>query len=72
MAQTPFTQFNIPFGVFSTEEEPHPRCATRIGEKVLDLKKYAAGGGAKDIEGFIPETFAQVSPLSSKLIESIS
>ncbi|KAG0127783.1 hypothetical protein HOY82DRAFT_60683 [Tuber indicum] len=61
MAQTPFTLFNIPFGVFSTEEDPRPRCATRVGEKVLDLKKYAADGGAKDIEGFIPGTFAQPS-----------
>lgn len=40
-ATTDFPIQNIPFGVFSTASEPAPRCATRIGDTVVDLSKLA-------------------------------
>mmetsp|Transcript_8066 Transcript_8066/g.20671 ORF Transcript_8066/g.20671 Transcript_8066/m.20671 type:complete len:419 (-) Transcript_8066:96-1352(-) len=39
---TEFPIQNIPFGVFSTEDEPAPRCGTRIGDTVVDLAKISA------------------------------
>eukprot|EP00041_Stephanoeca_diplocostata_P023493 m.578493 g.578493 ORF g.578493 m.578493 type:complete len:419 (-) comp22306_c1_seq16:2102-3358(-) len=40
-ATSDFPIQNIPFGVFSTAAEPTPRCATRIGDTVVDLSKLA-------------------------------
>eukprot|EP00035_Acanthoeca_spectabilis_P019923 m.430260 g.430260 ORF g.430260 m.430260 type:complete len:421 (-) comp17141_c0_seq1:1507-2769(-) len=40
--ETDFPIQNIPFGVFSTAEDPKPRCGTRIGDTVIDLGKIAS------------------------------
>lgn len=39
---TPFPLNNLPFGVFSTDDAP--RCATAIGDKVLDLAALQSAG----------------------------
>lgn len=34
---SPFTLYNIPFGVISTDSNPKRRCATAIGHYAVDL-----------------------------------
>ncbi|KAE8338248.1 hypothetical protein BDV24DRAFT_166452 [Aspergillus arachidicola] len=41
---TPFPVSNIPFGIFSTEEDPTPRPGAAIGDYVLDLFRVANRG----------------------------
>jgi fumarylacetoacetase len=43
-ADTPFGVDNLPFGVFSTDDEA-PRVGVAVGERVLDLAPLAAGEG---------------------------
>ncbi|RSL56837.1 hypothetical protein CEP53_006686 [Fusarium sp. AF-6] len=38
---SPFTIYNIPFGIISTAENDSPRCATAIGNFVIDLAELA-------------------------------
>ncbi|KAM4066169.1 fumarylacetoacetate (FAA) hydrolase family protein [Hirsutella rhossiliensis] len=48
-----FSIANIPFGIISTPADAAPRPAVAIGDHVLDLKAFAAGGGfaaSPDIE----------------------
>jgi fumarylacetoacetase len=49
---------NIPFGVFSTPETIQPRCATAIGDTVVDLSILAEAGVFDDIEDFSPRCFS--------------
>ena len=35
---SPFTLDNIPFGVYSTKDDPTPRCATAVGDYAMDLR----------------------------------
>lgn len=44
-AASPFSLRNIPFGVVSTAARSSPRPAVAIGEYVLDLAEFSAGGG---------------------------
>ena len=37
---SPFTLANLPFGIISTNENPHPHCAAAIGDYALDLPLY--------------------------------
>jgi fumarylacetoacetase len=37
---SPFTLANLPFGVISTDDNPHPHCAAAIGDYALDLPLY--------------------------------
>ena len=49
-ANTPDTHFpleNLPFGVFSTKENPSPRAGVALGDQVIDL-------GALDDAGLLP------------------
>ncbi|WP_100446551.1 fumarylacetoacetase [Glycomyces xiaoerkulensis] len=39
----PFGIHHLPYGVFSTAADPHPRPAVRIGDFALDLRELAAG-----------------------------
>ena len=55
---SPFTLQNIPFGVFSTEQDPTPRCATAIGDFALDLRNLSKSGLFKDSS--VTEALAQV------------
>jgi hypothetical protein len=43
-----FSWSNFPFGVFSTEQDPSTRCATAIGDLVLDLSLVAKQGVFSD------------------------
>ncbi len=49
-----FSLANIPFGVFSSPETIHPRCATAIGDKVVDLAILAEAGIFDEIPDFLP------------------
>jgi len=60
-AKGPFSIHNIPFGVISTSDNDTPRCATAIGDYVLDLVKYTQSADLKDIDIDI-SVFANVSP----------
>jgi fumarylacetoacetase len=60
-----FSIHNIPFGVFSTKENTEKRCATRIGETVVDLRELARKGVFDGLEGFSASWFAQVSTFTS-------
>jgi len=42
---SPFSLSNIPFGIISTSDNSTPRPAIAIGDRVLDLSKFAQGGG---------------------------
>ena len=39
----PFGAHHLPYGVFSTADDPQPRVGARIGEYVLDLRGLASG-----------------------------
>ena len=36
-ADSPFGLHNLPYGVFSTADDPAPRVGVRLGESVVDL-----------------------------------
>ncbi|GAB3644953.1 fumarylacetoacetase [Glycomyces tarimensis] len=40
---SPFGIHHLPYGVFSTSKDPHPRVGVRIGDFVLDLRALASG-----------------------------
>ncbi|MCH7231643.1 fumarylacetoacetase [Glycomyces sp. L485] len=40
---SPYGVHHLPYGVFSTRKDPHPRLGVRIGDFVLDLRGLAAG-----------------------------
>ncbi|HEU5129884.1 MAG TPA: fumarylacetoacetate hydrolase family protein [Glycomyces sp.] len=42
--QSPYNVHNLPYGVFSTAEEPTPRIGVRIADQVLDLHKAVLAG----------------------------
>ena len=39
-----FTIYNIPFGLFSSPNDSTKRAATRLGDKVIDLKAISQQG----------------------------
>jgi len=61
-----FSIHNIPFGVFSIGDGKR-RCATRIGDYVLDLQKFVSeghlAGVEKQINSSFEAIFSQVSSL---------
>jgi fumarylacetoacetase len=59
-SESDFSIHNIPFGVFS-QQGSDKRCATRIGETVVDLRELARKGAFEDVEGFSKSWFEQVS-----------
>lgn len=44
-ADHPFGIHHLPYGVFSTADDPHRRVGVRIGDLVLDLSRAAASAG---------------------------
>lgn len=61
-ADSPFSLVNIPFGIFSTESQPHPRPGVAIGEHILDLKVLALQGIFTDCEITFPsDVFTQTT-----------
>jgi hypothetical protein len=68
---SPFTIHNIPFGVISTKANKTPRCATVIGNHVIDLVLYSQHGRLDHISlrPAPEEIFSQVTsnPLLVKL-----
>ena len=42
--ESPYNSHNLPYGVFSTPDEPLPRIGVRIGDQVLDLHKAVLAG----------------------------
>jgi len=57
-----FSIKNIPFGIFSSKDNPNPRPATAIGDFVLDLSVLAQAGIFSSIPGFDASTLRQVRP----------
>jgi fumarylacetoacetase len=55
-----FSIKNIPFGIFSSQDNSTPRPATAIGEFVLDLSVLAQAGAFRNVDGFDPSTLQQV------------
>ena len=55
-----FSIKNIPFGIFSSKDNPTPRPATAIGEYVLDLSVLAKAGAFRNVSGFDASTLQQV------------
>lgn len=47
---SPFTIYNIPFGIISTGDNQTRRCATAIGDYAVDLAVYAELGCLDDLE----------------------
>jgi len=61
-----FSIHNIPFGVFSTGDGKR-RCASRIGDYVLDLQKFASEGHLAAVEKQINSSFEAIfSQVSSQ------
>ena len=56
-----FSIKNIPFGIFSTSNNPTPRPATAIGDFVVDLSVLAKQGAFNKVSGFDASTLQQVS-----------
>lgn len=56
-----FSIKNIPFGIFSSKNNPTPRPATAIGDFVLDLSVLAKEGAFGKIPGFDASTLQLVS-----------
>ncbi|KAI5450884.1 hypothetical protein NCC49_002625 [Naganishia albida] len=54
-----FSIHNIPFGIFSAKDSTEKRCATRIGDTVVDLRELARKGVFDGIEGFAESWFEQ-------------
>lgn len=54
-----FSIHNIPFGVFSAGNGKR-RCASRIGDYVLDLQKFASEGHLAQIEKAINDSFEAI------------
>lgn len=65
-ADSDFSIHNIPFGVFS-QQGGEKRCATRIGDTVVDLRALARKGAFDGLEGFSASWFEQVSAISLRL-----
>ena len=61
---SPFTLDNIPFGVFSTKDDPTPRCATAVGDYTLDLRALGKSGFFSD--GSVTDALSQVRKASAK------
>jgi fumarylacetoacetase len=59
-----FSIKNIPFGIFSSKNNPTPRPATAIGDFVLDLSVLATEGAFSKIPGFDASTLQLVSSQS--------
>lgn len=60
-ADSHFSLANLPFGIVSTAADATPRPAVAIGDHVLDLRAFAAGGGfaaAPDIDGRAAAAFS--------------
>ena len=55
---SPFTLENIPFGVFSTKDDPTPRTATAIGDLAVDLRALSKAGFFSD--GSVTDALSQV------------
>ncbi|KAG2040646.1 hypothetical protein BDR03DRAFT_991267 [Suillus americanus] len=53
-ADSPFSLANIPFGMFSTQSQPHPRPGVAIGEHILDLRVLALEGIFTDCKVTFP------------------
>ena len=54
-----FSIHNIPFGVFSAGDGKR-HCASRIGEYVLDLQKFASEGHLAEVEKQIDSSFEAI------------
>lgn len=52
-----FSIHNIPFGVFSTGQDPRPRCCTAIGSNVVDLELLYEAGLLANVEGLNHNVF---------------
>lgn len=59
-ADSDFSIHNIPFGIFSTTDNIEKRCATRIGETVIDLRELSRGKAFDGVPGFNASLFEQV------------
>jgi hypothetical protein len=59
----PFTIENIPFGVISTEQNPHKRCATAFKEWAIDLEILEYSGLFAAIAEFSPGIFSNACAL---------
>lgn len=46
---SPFSIHNLPFGIISTSNNPRPRPAIAIGDKALDLSKFASEDGFRHL-----------------------
>lgn len=53
-ADSPFSLANIPFGIFSTQSQPHPRPGVAVGEHILDLKVLVLEGIFTDCKVTFP------------------
>ena len=62
---SPFSLDNIPFGVFSTKDDPTPRCATAIGDFVLDLRALSKSGFFQDAS--VADALSQVCGAFSQM-----
>lgn len=58
MEDSPFTLENIPFGVFSTKDDPTPRTATAIGDFAVNLQALSKAGIFSD--GSVTDALSQV------------
>lgn len=60
-SESDFSIHNVPFGVFSPKGSSEKRCATRIGDTVVDLRELARKGVFDGVQGFTASWFEQVS-----------
>jgi len=58
-----FSLKNIPFGIFSSQNDRTPRPATAIGDFLLDLSILAKTGAFSNVSGFDASSLQQVVAL---------
>jgi len=56
-----FSIKNIPFGIFSSSNNPTPRPATAIGDFVVDLSVLAQAGAFDSVTDFDSSVLKQVT-----------
>ncbi len=74
-AETDFPIQNIPFGVFKTKMGEDARCASRIGDKIIDLSELASMGYLSPLEFdtsvFFEESLNSFMALGKKITNAV-
>lgn len=66
--ESPFSLHNLPFGIISNSDNPTPRPGVAIGDRVLDLSKFASQRGFQHL----PEVQSQLHVFSEPTLNAFA